>query len=168
MLVHIDKIFPLSEQDSEAICTAFTPRLSEPWFCYDELCEEDRAVLYEPDNGDTSLVFVSLCGNPYNWTWLYGAESPVEMVDYGFCDNGSQTVRRAAETMKNDNRDYCIALVPFETSNDYDDKFYYRNGDYIGSMPHEDTNYETHTLEDVTIPDRVKIMFHFYILARKQ
>ena len=70
--------------------------------------------------------------------------------------------------MKYDNRDYCIALVPFEARNDYYEKFYWANGPYIGEMPHEQPEMNYETLEDITIPKNVKIMFHFYIIYPKK
>ena len=68
--------------------------------------------------------------------------------------------------MKDDDREYCIVLEPFDAQADYDEKFYYRNDHYIGKIPHQ-TKYDN-TLYDVDIPENVKIMFHFYIIYPKK
>ena len=92
----------------------------------------------------------------------------LDSYDYGFCDNATQARLYAEKIMKNDPRDYCIALVPFKASNDYYEKFYWANGPYVGEMPHEEPEMNYETLEDITIPENVKIMFHFYIIYPKK
>ena len=168
-LVSIEKIFPFTEEEINQIKNAGETPIENIWFPYSEIVPSDLDDFYVKDNpADNKLVFVSCIGNPHHWNWMLTDRIQHDMYEYGFCDNATQARLYAEKIMKNDPRDYCIALVPFKASNDYYEKFYWANGPYIGEMPHEEPEMNYETLEDITIPERVKILFHFYIIFPKQ
>lgn len=168
-LVSIEKIFPFTEEEINQIKTAYEPPIENIWFPYSNIELSELDDFYVKDNpADNMLVFVSCIGNPAHWDWMIKDRIKLDSYDYGFCDNATQARLYAERIMNNDPRDYCIALVPFKASNDYYEKFYWANGPYVGEMPHEQPEMNYETLEDITIPERVKIMFHFYIIYPKR
>lgn len=168
-LVNIEKLFPFTEEEINQIKTGFTPSINELWFPYSDIDPMDLDCFYKKDKPEENKnVYVSYIGNPAHWDWMIKDRIELDNYDYGFCDNATQARLYAEKLMKYDNRDYCIALVPFEARNDYYEKFYWANGPYIGEMPHEQPEMNYETLEDITIPKNVKIMFHFYIIYPKK
>jgi hypothetical protein len=166
-LVKIEKLFPFTKEEIAQIKTGFSPSLDELWFPYSDIDPKDLDCFYEKDKPEENKkVYVSYIGNPAYWDWMIKDRIKLDSYDYGFCDNATQARLYAEEQMKNDDREYCIILEAFDAQADYGEKFYYRNGPYIGKIPHQ-TKYDN-TLYDVNIPKNVKIMFHFYIIYPKK
>ena len=163
-LVHINKIFPFTEDEIKTIKGAYKENPPRLWFSYSEVT--DKECIYTKDDCNTDLAFISMIGKPNLWDWMLNERGlKIKMTGYGFSDNASQAIKYAEQEMKDSDKEYCIVLIVFKPTNDMNEKFCYGNGPYLGVLekpPFESTLYGVH------IPENMKFMFHFYIFTQEK